>query len=70
MNVVPTVSSQVLYQIGLFSHWNDVFQHDFGIGQEFIYFYIYIYIYNKKLQSPGALNIQETPHPGINKKSI
>ena len=34
----------------------------------FIYIYIYIYMnivltnkYNKKLQSPGALNIKETP---------
>ena len=39
----------------------------------YLFFYIYIYMnialtnkYNKKLQSPGALNIKETP--GYNQK--
>ena len=34
MNVVATVSSQALCQIGLLFTLNDVFQYDFCMGQE------------------------------------
>ena len=34
MYVIATVSSRILYQIDIFSHWGDIFQYNFYIWQE------------------------------------